>query len=390
MLSSSAWKQLIETIHGSGRPLVLAISGGGSRAIADLLEIPGGSQSVLEATVPYSAAALEAFLVFQPEQACSEQTARAMAMAAWNRAGQLAVDKLSAQVVGVGCTASLTTWRPKRGGHRIHVAWQTAQETGAVSLELDKSTRTRQQEEAIATNLVLLAVGKAVGVATEAAQESLDKELSETETLAENSQHAEPSWTQLLLGETEWVAASGTVQTPPRVIFPGSFNPMHEGHRQMAEVAEQRLGAPVVHELSVNNADKPPLDFLEIARRLRTVQDQAPDLPLILTRAPTFLEKAKLLPGCTFVVGADTMVRIADPRFYPGGDEGLQEAIRRLDELDCRFLVFGRLIGGSYQTLKDLSLPPLILKLCDEVSRDEFRVDISSTDMRAEHHPRQK
>ena len=67
--------------------MVLAITGGGSGAIADLLEVPGGSRTVLEAVVPYSAAALVEFLRGKPEQFCSARTARAMAMAAFQRAG---------------------------------------------------------------------------------------------------------------------------------------------------------------------------------------------------------------------------------------------------------------------------------------------------------------
>ena len=37
-----------------GRQLVVAVTGGGSQAIADLLTVPGASATVLEAVVPYS------------------------------------------------------------------------------------------------------------------------------------------------------------------------------------------------------------------------------------------------------------------------------------------------------------------------------------------------
>ena len=48
-------QKLIEQIHASGKQFVVAITGGGSGAISALLEVPGGSASVLEAVVPYSA-----------------------------------------------------------------------------------------------------------------------------------------------------------------------------------------------------------------------------------------------------------------------------------------------------------------------------------------------
>ena len=42
-------------------------------------------------------------------------------------------------------------------------------------------------------------------------------------------------------------------------ILSGSFNPLHEGHEEMAQASSRMLGKPVVYELSVANADKPPL-----------------------------------------------------------------------------------------------------------------------------------
>ncbi|MGH7335244.1 MAG: hypothetical protein ACREKS_21370, partial [Candidatus Rokuibacteriota bacterium] len=74
-----AWRRLIEHVHASGRRVVLAITGGGSGAIGELLRIPGGSRTLLEAIVPYDSAALAQYLGGAPDQACSEETAVAMA-----------------------------------------------------------------------------------------------------------------------------------------------------------------------------------------------------------------------------------------------------------------------------------------------------------------------
>ena len=75
---------LIRRIHDAPTRSVLAITGGGSRAIAELLEVPGGSRTLLSAVVPYSAAALESWLGAKPENYCSARTARRMAMNAWS------------------------------------------------------------------------------------------------------------------------------------------------------------------------------------------------------------------------------------------------------------------------------------------------------------------
>ena len=118
--------QLVQQIHASPRQIVLALTGG-SRAIAELLEVPGGSGTVLEVVVPYSEGPMIALLGSRPEQFCSDRTARAMAVAAFARAVHHGVAET--QAAGVACTASLATDRPKRGPHRVHVALQTASQT---------------------------------------------------------------------------------------------------------------------------------------------------------------------------------------------------------------------------------------------------------------------
>jgi hypothetical protein len=45
--SDAAWRQLISALHGSGCKAALAITGGGSGAIGELLRVPGGSRLVL-------------------------------------------------------------------------------------------------------------------------------------------------------------------------------------------------------------------------------------------------------------------------------------------------------------------------------------------------------
>ena len=100
------------------------------------------------------------------------------------------------------------------------------------------------------------------------------------------------AWQDLLLGRTEAVCRGGGER--PAAIFPGAFNPLHVGHRRMAELAQAILGVPVALELSILNPDKPPLDYAEIDRRLRQFPAEQ---PVWLTRAATFEEKSRLFPG---------------------------------------------------------------------------------------------
>lgn len=358
--------ELIERIHQAGHPLVIAVTGGGSGAIAALLEVPGASSTVLEAIVPYASTALKAWLGGVPEQYCSERTARAMAMAAFERARQLS-DVDPRMLVGIGATASLASNRAKRGSHRIHVAWQSATTTVVTSCTFS-SDGTRADEEPACTSLILDAVAEACGVEVRPSSATIGAATDRRE------QHAPLEWTALLLGERTFVASGR--DTP--LIFPGSFNPLHEAHRRMAQFATQRTGWPVTFELSIKNVDKPMLDFVEIADRLA----QFPSQPVLLTRLPTFIEKARISPGCTFVVGVDTIERIGNPVYYGNDSQQRDAAIAALADAGCRFLVFGRVANGRFSTLSHVDVPPSLRAICDEVGEEEFREDISSTELR--------
>ena len=371
---------LIPLIHNSPTRIVLAITGGGSRAISDLLQSPGASRTVLEAVVPYSTESLAEFLGAPCEQACSERAARAMAMAAFQRALALIGPHATSedcQLAGVACTAALATDRPKRGSHRAYVAVQTDTYTLTATLELDKG-RTRSSEEKLVAELILNEVAEACQV-----DERHSMRLRDVETVQLARTIADSEWRDLILGRTDATClgpAPDEGNSTSGVIFPGAFNPRHKGHEQMALAAENILGVPVEFELSLENVDKPILDYTELSQRLSQF---GADQSVWLTRAATFVEKSAVFPNTTFVVGTDTIARIADPRYYGNDAAACDEAIREIATRGCRFLVFGRSGPDRFRSLSDTDLPHNLRAICQEVRSDQFRVDISSTDLRA-------
>jgi len=376
---SAAEHDLIQRIHAAPTRLVLAVTGGGSGAIAALLQTPGASRTVLSAVIPYSAAALDAWLGAAPEHYCAARTARAMAMQAFEAARGYAAAGNAAdlrQLAGVGCTASLASDRPKRGSHRYHIGLQTIGTTATWSVELNKGTRSRAAEEHVVARQLLNVVAEACGVAAR-----LDHELSDNEPVTIERTDASADWQNLFSGEVKMVFEGRPVasQRTDRLVFPGAFDPLHDGHREMARVAGQVTGLTVEYEISISNVDKPPLDYTQ----MRFGADQfGDDATLWFTRAMTFLEKSRLFPGATFIVGVDTMERLIDPRYYGGDRLACRAALEEIVTRGCRFLVFGRTVGGRYQAATEIDLPEPLAAACTPVAESAYRRDVSSTQLR--------
>jgi hypothetical protein len=467
------WEKLIRQIHAAPQQAVIVVTGGGASAISDLLSVPGGSRTLLEAVVPYSAAALADWLGKTPEHFCVEETALAMAAVAFERAGRLGrtVDAAQPQaghegrsslanattdplapstidvhdslavsrrhdvnlrdsLMGLACTASLVSDRPKKGDHRCHIAIQTGNETSSWSLVLAKGARNRAGEEQLVGQLILHALACAAGL-----DDLPALDLIAGETIVEHHAAADPLLIELLAGrrsvvwsvpspgngsnaKSEMHDASAAIPirgdqfssnrcppparqseirnpkseisgglnlspnlatfAPPKGLLCGSFRPLHFGHEQLRTAAERRLGGPVYYEMSIRNVDKPPLDFLSIERR----RAQFTNLPLALTAAPTFAEKAAALPETVFVMGVDTAERIVDPRYYQGSHAAMRAALSQVRQAGCRFLVAGRKVGERFETLAEVAVPAEFADLFEPMSPDDFRADVSSTELR--------
>ena len=438
-------QELVKRLHDSEKQLVLATTGGGSCAISDLLSEPGASKTVLEAHIPYSFEALTRFVGQVPVQACSSHTARLLAMACF-RLGQETLEKKGLpddyvgfndyrvpvrrkrvfdpqgincfeidgddivsyhdktwcfNLIGLGCTASLASDRPKRGEHRFHISIQLYDQTIVYSLVLKKGARTRNEEERLVADCILKLLADTAKIETEFPLPLLPgEEMQHTRTIADES------WIELLLGnviailciegDTIFVKKAEDLGKPlisesrpisPEAeymhnIFAGSFAPIHHGHLRMIELAQKRLCGKIALEMAVRNVDKAPLDYMEIETRLRQIEQVSPGQAVWLTRMVQFIDKSCLFRNATFLVGADTLRRIGDQKYSGNNHSFLVENLRRITYNGCRFLVFARPYKGGVENLHTLTIPDMLRSLSEEVPESEFCDDISSTAIR--------
>ncbi len=371
---------MIAEVQASGRQAVLAITGGGTGAIAELLRVPGGSRLLLEAIVPYDPRSLAELLGAAPEQACSGETAVAMAERARGRAEALA--RTEAVPIGLGATASLVSDRPKQGEHRCHVAVATDAGTDLTSVVLDKGRRDRPAEEDLVAQVIVLCLARGCGVAAPPpesvlapgeilTQRSLPSSFPDRSAPVGRDRpgHRMPGRPARAIGPQPLRGTARLVQPAPRRTprpgADGGGDPRDAG--PLRAVGAQRGQAP--------------LTAREVRRRLAQFAWQA---TVELTRAPTFLEKSRLFRDATFVIGADTAERLVAARYYGNSEAQMYAALEEMAGHGARFLVAARRdAAGRVHSLADAVVPARFAGLFTQIPESRFRVDVSSTELRA-------
>lgn len=140
-----------------------------------------------------------------------------------------------------------------------------------------------------------------------------------------------------------------------------------------------------IFELCIRNADKGAISVEEISKRLKAFEEQG--LPVVLTDAALYTLKAKLFKRARFVLGYDTAVRIVKQKYYGDSEARMAAEFAQLHAAGCSFIVGGRMDAGTGQFLglDSIQIPSVLEHVgvrFQGVSESEFRLDISSTELR--------
>ena len=383
----SSWiQEVVEGIQSSGCKLALVATGGGSQALAWLLNHAGASRAILEAQVPYCDRALENYLTSAGPHPVSAETARIMALRAYERARDLrGVDDETAghDIVGVACTAALATNRERRGRDRAWLALRSAATYRLSSLDFSNRTGNRSQDRHRQEDVLSCCLVSQL--ASESGAQGPSFDAPDWASVTHRQVPVAEAIEALYSGSSEVAEMDRqgeyhtAVERGDRLLLSGSFNPLHDGHSELAAAAEARSGRSASLEVSIHNVDKPSLEYADLMGRLSLLKGR---FPVLITGAATFHQKATLFPGSYFVIGYDTARRLLDPTYYNQSEPALGAALELLDRHGSRFIVAGRVDEGAFRTLSDIDLPDRWTHLFEGIPEADFRSDLSSSQLR--------
>lgn len=366
----------IKALHDKPHVLTYNFAGAGVDALAWLHAVAGSSRTVLEAVDCYSPTSMQELLGFEPDKFVSATVSQTLAAKALARSKKL--NQSGMPCLGLSCTASIATDYKKRGLHQACISVADNLGTSTYQLILEKGARNRDEEEALVSQLVIKVLADTCHIDMPALNLRPNDKLSLTHQV-------NPLFEGLLKAEIAWLSISPEAQLksgdtlPQKAMLSGAFNPLHAGHITLSEQVAQQIGQPVSFELPLVNAEKAPIDLTIAMQRARQFIGKA---EVLFSCAPLFYQKAEIFPQSIFVIGADTALRLVEPRFYDSSEEKMLASFDKIREKSCRFIVAGRLIKDEFIDLSDIAIPKKIAGLFEALPEEDFRMDISSSQIR--------
>lgn len=363
---------LIQKIHETTTKASIIVTGGGMSTAGMLGSVGGCSNTLVSFECPYATEeTLRLLGAKKVDGFVTNTVARGLAVVAFKRAKAYSND-----VIGIGSTSVLQRLPVERAGreHKIIAVLQTTTKTVQVTVKIETDLTdnfdVREREEKLNSYLILNLLAEGCGL-----EERMNLNIPGLNITVTRIEAEFEAGERFFNGEAITLDHNyNVVDVPSKVaVMPGSFNPAHIGHNEMAVTMEERTGRPVIWEITTNNVDKPPISFLCMKERFNSIQ-QFGNYLVCFTHTKYFYEKCELFKGAIFGLGMDTFIRIVDK---PDVNHDIDIFISN----GACFYAFSRVMNSVHITQLPSNTPPKLLELTTLLVME--RPDVSSSEIRA-------
>ena len=493
-IADSALSQIYEIF--SKCKIYCNTTGNATKLFSKINTTPGSSACNYGINSPYAySATADVLHKDRSEIKCNKETAFALAKQAYNTCCKYQLEEsahqatplhtqlddsyklesLDCNIIGIGITGALATSRPKAGPHHAFICFYTSTTYTVYLLNMEKNKRTREEEDDCISYLVynllldhcdikkinIKTIGESdLATSTTPLDQFIKNMEGDKLYILERhitSQQYKHEWNlnRFLRQDIRTVVCVSPdsnienskfyedLTLPAKtVIYPGTFNPLHEGHleilRSFLSMTSHHRPRPIVlFEYCLNNVDKqnkdieklkeiimqfngenPMLRFLKGTSSSSSLQPSASgnqgkgyfgfSFGIILTRTPKFVDKSIEFKNCYLLCGADTMTRIFMTKYYRDAGTNNEEdnefratlnmisALTTISNNGVLIWVAGRICRSllsetdNYETLTTLLQKEEYRKyftlqfysLFHEIPNN--RIDLSSSEIRAE------
>lgn len=328
-----SWKEILKEA-GVNTHVIATGAGAGLQQL--LWSVPGSSSYLSGCSFPYDGSEQEELLGFMPEHFCTEEAAIDLASAAYMKAHKFNGKK----AIGVGLTASVASNREHHGDLRVFVCGITDNKVVSASHTFEKAVGEAAREEqghwcdefGIATILECAAKPE---------QKYLHSvDFKDASQLAHDRFMARP-----------FFGANGKrLNNLPEgryALYPGAYNPPHEGHFGVAKAAMDDYNYKAVFEVTAEPPHKDALTVQQLLQRAKLLQGHD---RLFTAKLPFYLDKARKYQKKPLILGADAMVRMLDPKW--GLDAG--EMFGAFYDFGTKLFVASREVNGVMTSCEDI------------------------------------
>jgi hypothetical protein len=377
-------------------------TGNATKLFSKINTTPGSSACNYGINSPYAySATADVLHKDRSEIKCNKETAFALAKQAYNTCckyqlqesahqatplhtqldDSYKLESLDCNIIGIGITGALATSRPKAGPHHAFICFYTSTTYTVYLLNMEKNKRTREEEDDCISYLVYNLLLDHCNI------KKIDiKTIGESDLAISSTSLEVDQFIKDMLGDKlyilerhittqqykhEWnlnrflrqdirtvvcVSPDSNIENskfyedltlPAKtVIYPGTFNPLHEGHleilRSFLSMTSHHRPRPIVlFEYCLNNVDKQDKDIEKLKEIIMQFNTENPMLKflkgnqgkgyfgfsfgIILTRAAKFVDKSIEFKNCYLLCGADTMTRIFMTKYYRDAGDDKEE-----------------------------------------------------------------